>query len=90
MVVSEGVVPSSSTRCLRKGAGALRSPPAELGIVERDRNGKRDEIYSVLAGVDMNINIAACQPRWAANVFILVSKPGFSFHLISKTGFKYV
>ena len=32
----------------------------------------------------MNINIAASQPRWATDVFILVSKPGFSFHLISK------
>ena len=38
----------------------------------------------------MNINIAANQPRWATDVFILVSKPGFSFLLISKTGFKYV
>ena len=38
----------------------------------------------------MNINIAASQPRWATDAFILVSKPGFSFHLISKTGFKYV
>ena len=64
---------------LPEGAGALRPLPAELGIVKQDRNGKRHKKCSVLAGGDMNINIniAACQPHWATNVFILVSKPGF-------------
>jgi len=70
----------------QKGAGAFA---AELGIIEQDRNGKRHKC-SISAGGDMNINIAASQPRWATDVFILVSKPGFSSHLISKTGFKYV
>ena len=70
-------------------AEGCRCLAAELGIVEQDRNGKRHKC-SISAGGDMNINIAASQPRWATNVSILVSKPGFSFHLISKTGFKYV
>ena len=75
-----GVLQQAATgqcQMLPEGAGALRPLPAELGIVKQDRNGKRHKKCSVLAGGDMNINIAASQPRWAANVFILVSKPGF-------------
>ena len=71
----------------QKGAGALLRSWASSNKIEM---GRDTNVLYISAGGDMNINIAASQPRWATDVFILVSKPGFSFHLISKTGFKYV